>query len=170
MREVGVISLRKAVSEEPHLRVLTTLSRAYVSSPLGDRWKAAQIACRHGSCPSRCRSTQARRQTHVERISQPPDGRSALAFATDPQGSIKLVACPSNDRFMTPSSRSSPQTQRSPLGPIPTVCWPRGVPSVRFRSLTISLPDEPRSQAGQRPLAQIWHDQRKFVGRHSQFS
>jgi hypothetical protein len=116
MPEVGVISLGKAVSEEPHLRVLANLSRAYVWSPLGDRGKAAKIACRHGSCPIRCRSTQARRQTHVERISQPPDGRSALAFATDPQGSIQLVARPSNDRFMTPSSRSSPQTQRSPLG------------------------------------------------------
>src|SRR5580693_4505942 len=115
MREVGVISPGKAVSEGPHLRGLTTLSHAYVSSPFGDYGKAAQIACRHGSCPIRCRSTQARRQTHVERISQPPDGRSALAFATDPQGSIQLVARPSNDRFMTPSSRSSPQTQRSPL-------------------------------------------------------
>ena len=102
MREVGVISPGKAVSEEPHLRVLTTLSHAYVSSPFGDYGKAAQIACRHGSCPSRCRSTQARRQTHVERISQSPDGRSALAFATHPQGGVVKVTVLAERRATRP--------------------------------------------------------------------
>jgi hypothetical protein len=110
MREVGVISPGKAVSEEPHLRMLTTLSYTYVSSPFGDygRPRKSHVV----TDPARVDADRPKRVVrrtlngyHSHLMAGP-----RLQFATDPQGSIQLVARPSNDRFMTPSSRSSPQT------------------------------------------------------------